>query len=172
MPTEEQISELIADFHSRIEGLKRNGVPAYPPLGGRLAWAEASEERKMHNIVWESMSVRIDNGQVIEVPGMVCLETIERDVDYAKLPEKQRNALESLRYQASQAKDADKYATRSLVKIANLEYGASGLDEEEEQQPVSLNEQFKAILGGKYGQSLEEATERALDRMQGKGREL
>jgi hypothetical protein len=33
-------------------------------------------------------------------------------------------------------------------------------------------EQFKAILSGKYGQSLEEATERALDRMQGKGREL
>jgi hypothetical protein len=169
--------DLIADFHSRIDKLKREGVPDYPPLGDRLAWAEASEERKLENIVWESMEVWLDNRNVIRVPGMVRLETIERNVDYANLPESKRGALESLRVEVGQEKDPDRHASASLVKIAELEDDASGHEYEEDSAPKSLKEQFKQILAGvnvqKYGKQLSESIERAMARMQGKdGRDI
>ena len=97
--SEKIVKDLIADFHSRVEELKRDGVPDFPPLGGRLPWAEASEERKLKNIVWESMTVGPHDGDqsITTVPGSVTLDVIENNVDYAKLPEGQREALQSLR---------------------------------------------------------------------------
>jgi hypothetical protein len=92
MPTK----DLIADFLSRIESLKQDGVPDFPPLGGRLPWAEASEERKLQNIVWEAMAVWPHDEAT--VPDLVRLEAVEQNVDYAKLPEAMRTHLEGLRF--------------------------------------------------------------------------
>ena len=183
---EAKVDDLIADFHSRIERLKRDGVPDFPPLGGRLPWTEAAEERKLENIVWESMAVSLDNGGPINVPGMIRVEAVERNVDYARLPEEQRNALESLRAEVSRAKDPDHHAAALLEKIAGLEYDASGHDYQEDPTPRSAKEQFKQILeeqrtdyqaahlrdtGQDYEKFLKEATERALARMEGKEKE-
>lgn len=98
-------AELIADFHARIEGLKRDGVPSYPPLGGRRPWPEAPETAKLEQIIWESTNVWLgtelpDVGAgppVIRVPGRVALEMVERHVDYGGLLPAQRERLEALR---------------------------------------------------------------------------
>lgn len=102
---EDAQAELIADFHARIEGLKRDGVPSYPPLGGRVPWPEAPETSKLAWIIWESTNVwtgaeSTDAGTgppVIRVPGRVALEVVERYVDYAGLLAAQRERLEALR---------------------------------------------------------------------------
>jgi hypothetical protein len=97
---------LVADFAARVEGLRRDGVPAYPPLGNTLPWEQATEERKLENIVWESMIVRLEaesfdpgaaGPRVISLPGAVALEAVERHVDYAGLPAAQRELLQDLR---------------------------------------------------------------------------
>ncbi len=97
---------LIADFDARIEGLRREGVPCYPPLGGKTPWAETPETRKLEAIVWESMSVWLRDGssvagesglEVIAVPGTVALAAIEREVDYDRLPSVQREMLRNVR---------------------------------------------------------------------------
>jgi hypothetical protein len=101
-----EVDRLVADFGAAVEDLRREGVPAYPPLGGRTPWAETPETEKLEQIVWESMTVRIgkessDPGavgpQVIAVPGVAALEAIERNVDYAGLPASQREMLQDLR---------------------------------------------------------------------------
>ena len=103
---ERAVDDLAVDFGARIEGLRRDGVPSYPPLGGRTPWAEAPEAEKLEQIVWESMSVWLgaksfDPGaagpEVISLPGAVALEAVERHVDYAGLPEAQRAQLVELR---------------------------------------------------------------------------
>ena len=74
--------------------MKRDGVPAYPPLGGRRPWAEAAESEKLELIVFESWMVSPgaaghgqSDGRVewIGVPSIVALETVEREVDPAGL---------------------------------------------------------------------------------------
>lgn len=101
------VDDLVADFSARVYGLRRDGVPSYPPLGGRMPWAEATEGKKLEQIVWESMSVWLGAGwfapdadvgdEVIAVPGVAALEVIERHVDYDGLPAAQRARLEGLR---------------------------------------------------------------------------
>ena len=100
------VDGLVADFGARIEELRREGVPSYPPLGGKLPWAEATETRKLAEIIWESWSVRLGEGafdpgaagfQVIAVPGAAALAAIERNVDYARLPVVQREMLQDVR---------------------------------------------------------------------------
>jgi hypothetical protein len=96
---DDAVDRLVADFRARIGGLLREGVPDFPPLGHTLPWEQATEERKLENIVWESMSVWPVAGrpESIAVPGAVALEAVERHVDYAGLPAAQRELLEELR---------------------------------------------------------------------------
>ena len=86
-------NDLVAEFNARIERLQRNGVSTYPPRGGKMPWAEASEERKLGEIVRESW--RYIRG--LTVPGNAVLEAIERNVDYAGLAPGQPETLRSLR---------------------------------------------------------------------------
>ena len=132
---EAKINDLIGDFHSRIEGLRRDGVPDYPSPGRSAARGpDAAEERKLENIVWESMAVGLDNGGPINVPGMIRVEAVERNVDYARLPEAAVPVmpLKSLACRGGRAKDPDHHAAASLEKIAGLEYDASGHDYQED----------------------------------------
>jgi hypothetical protein len=100
------VDRLIADFDGRIAILQREGVPSYPPLGGRKPWATAPETDKLEQIVWESMNVWLSDKStgtgdpafaVIAVPGAAALEAVERHVDYAGLPAVQREMLQDLR---------------------------------------------------------------------------
>lgn len=102
-----EVDDLVADFVARVDNVRRDGVPSYPPLGGRTPWAEATEGKKLEQIVWESMSVWLGAGwfapdadvgdEVIAVPGVAALEVIERHIDYDRLPAAQRARLEGLR---------------------------------------------------------------------------
>jgi hypothetical protein len=96
----------ITDFRAAIEEMKRDGVPAEPPLGARRSWAEAAETEKLDNIVFESWKVSpstAGHGQVevpvewIGIPGIVALETVEREVDPAGLHPAQGEMLRDLR---------------------------------------------------------------------------
>ena len=84
---EPKVQELIADFHSRIEGLKRDGLPYEESTSGFVPWADAPEELKLEQIVGSAQSVETADGERMIVPGTVVLEVVERDVDYTKLPE-------------------------------------------------------------------------------------
>ncbi len=86
--------------------MKRDGVPAYPPLGSRRPWAEAAESEKLELIVFESSKVSPDgaghgqgDGRVewIGVPSIVALETVEREVNPAGLHPAQQEMLRELR---------------------------------------------------------------------------
>jgi hypothetical protein len=131
--------ELIADFHSRIEELKRDGVPDFPPLGNRLPWAEASEERKLENIVWESMSVWPDAGDLIDIPDVVRLEAVEQNIDYAKLPEDLRTALQGLRFAPEGTIAAE------LERITGMEYDANDHDFEEQTEPLDVKDRIEQL---------------------------
>ena len=106
--------ELIADFHARVEELKREGVPDFPPLGGKLPWDQATEERKFQNIVWESMSVWLGEKDTINVPEEVTLAVIEQNLDFTKLPEEIRESLGRIR--------AHEGIGAELQRIARFEY--------------------------------------------------
>ena len=53
------VDELVADFGERIGNLRREGVPSYPPLGGRKPWAETPELEKLEQIVWGGFPKRV-----------------------------------------------------------------------------------------------------------------
>ncbi len=129
---EDAEARLVADFHARVDGLKQQGVPDYPPLGGRLPWAEASEDRKLKAIVWESMSVWLRDDGTVRVPGTVTLEAVEQSVESAGLPAERRDALQTLRAQADagqfvSANERDDLAGQ-LQHIAGFEYEDDELD--------------------------------------------
>jgi hypothetical protein len=42
---DEEIRRMVADFNAAVEELRREGVPADPPRGGRTPWAEARRRR-------------------------------------------------------------------------------------------------------------------------------
>ena len=94
---EPNVQELVANFHSRIEGLKRDGLPYKESTSGFVPWADAPEELKLEQIVGSAQSVETADGERMIVPGTVVLEVVERDVDYTKLPEWQRDSLQELR---------------------------------------------------------------------------
>jgi hypothetical protein len=121
MPANKQTNDLIADFRSRVEDLKRDGVPDFPPLGGRLPWAEATEERKLVNIVWESMALSLHDGDqsITSVPGLVALDVVEKNIDYAKLPEGHRECLQELR--GSPPEGSHDPIAGELQRLAGLE---------------------------------------------------
>ena len=78
----------------RFEELRRNGVSAYPPLGAQKPWTEITEVRKLQEVVWQSWT----SSRGTTVPGSAALlEAIERHVDYAGLPEVQRDMLVDVR---------------------------------------------------------------------------
>ena len=83
----------VAAFEERIADLQRDGVGAYPPLGHRTPWADATEQHKLEEIVWESWTVSHGSS----VAGRNALAVIERTVDYAGLPAEQRELLQDLR---------------------------------------------------------------------------
>ena len=85
--------DLVADFGARVDELRRDGVSAYPPLGAQKPWTEITEVRKLQEIVWQSWV----SSHGSTVPGSASLEAIERYVDYAGLPEVQRDMLVDLR---------------------------------------------------------------------------
>jgi hypothetical protein len=100
------VDRLVADFAARVEGLQRDGVPSFPPLGGRTPWVEATEAKKLERIVWESTNVWLGEKsfapgatgpEVIAVPGHTALEAVERHIDVAGLPAAQREMLAELR---------------------------------------------------------------------------
>jgi hypothetical protein len=118
---EAKAKELIADFHSRIEGLRRDGLRYEESTSGFVPWAYAPENLKLEAIVVAAQSAAIAGGN-INVPGTVVLEAVERDVDYSKLSEIKRNFLEELRANLSQvAKDfgvhPDWFATMALERL-------------------------------------------------------
>ena len=63
---------------------------------GFVPWADAPEE-SAQQIVGSAQSVEIADGEGMHAPGTVVLEVVERDVDYSKLPEWQRDSLQELR---------------------------------------------------------------------------
>ena len=65
----------VAAFEERIAELQRDGVGAYPPLGHRTPWADATEQHKLEEIVWESWTVSHGSS----VAGRDALAVIERD---------------------------------------------------------------------------------------------
>jgi hypothetical protein len=99
-------ADLVAAFRARIEALRREGVPSFPPPGGRTPWAEAPELDKLEAI--ESVSANVsprdvdspdgsEGLEIIRVPGVTVLAEVEAHVDYARLPAVQRDMLEALR---------------------------------------------------------------------------
>ena len=94
---EAKVKESIADFHSRIEGLRRDGLRYEESTSGFVPWAYAPENLKLEQIVGRRSRPTIVDGKWMHVPGTVVLEVVERDVDYSKLSEIQRNFLEELR---------------------------------------------------------------------------
>jgi hypothetical protein len=101
---DEEIRRMVADFNAAVEELRLEGVPAYPPRGGRTPWAEAPETEKLQEIVWLSMivwrgerSLDATSPHFIGLPGTAALEAIERNIDYAGLPAVPREMLQELR---------------------------------------------------------------------------
>jgi len=111
---EPKVQELIADFLSRIEGLKRDGLPYEESTSGFVPWADAPEELKLEQIVGSAQSVETADGERMIVPGTVVLEVVERDVDYTKLPEWQRNSLQELRVNVTRVEYPDLFIMKAL----------------------------------------------------------
>jgi len=111
---EPKVQELIADFHSRIEGLKRDGSPYEESTSGFVPWADAPEELKLEQIVGSAQSVETADGERMIVPGTVVLEVVERDVDYTKLPEWQRDSLQELRVNVTRVEYPDLFIMKAL----------------------------------------------------------
>jgi hypothetical protein len=125
-------SELIADFRSRIEGLKRDGIPSNAHEG--TPWPLAVEERKLEEIIRESLEGKIRGDHVIFVPGVVALKMIERNIDYGKLYGILRDELEMLRVDAEgghKERTGDHDPVREdLRRIYDLSYEGIGLSHE------------------------------------------
>ncbi len=111
---ETKVQELIADFHSRIEGLKRDGLPYEESTSGFVLWGDAPEELKLEQIVGSAQSVEIADGEWAHMPGTVVLEVVERDVDYSKLPEWQRDSLQELRVNVIRVEYPDLFTMKAL----------------------------------------------------------
>ncbi len=111
---ETKVQELIADFHSRIEGLKRDGLPYEESTSGFVPWGDAPEELKLEQIVGSAQSVETADGERMIVPGTVVLEVVERDVDYTKLPEWQRDSLQELRVNVTRVEYPDLFIMKAL----------------------------------------------------------
>src|ERR1700675_1575761 len=110
---ETKVQELIADFHSRIEGLKRDGLPYEESTSGFVPWGDAPEELKLEQIVGSAQSVEIVEGEWAHMPGTVVLEGVERDVDYSKLPEWQRDSLRELRVNVNRVEYPDLFTMKA-----------------------------------------------------------
>jgi hypothetical protein len=131
----------IADFHARVEELKRDGVPDFPPLGNTLPWSQATEERKLQNIVWESMSVWPGPEDTRPIQDEATLAVIEQNVDYSKLPDDLRDSLSNLRGRENIGGE--------LQRLAGFEYDDYGdmPDSRNDNRPVRpLTEQLIAAV--------------------------
>ena len=101
----------VAAFEERIAKLQRDGVGAYPPLGHRTPWADATEQHKLEEIVWESWTVSHGSS----VAGRDALAVIERDVDHAGLPTEQRELLQDLRARVDAGEFVEPFRTRRIA---------------------------------------------------------
>ena len=157
-------ADLVADFDTRIEALRREGVPSYPPLGGRKPWAETPEPEKLEAIAWESTNIWLRDGSsgegeaglhVISVPGAAALAAIERHVDYAGLPPVQREMLEDLRTKLDAGqldgpqpdrKDLAALALARIVGIGEFEEKLGALKADEDRPWAEVPEDVKAAV--------------------------
>jgi hypothetical protein len=118
-------AHLIAAFEAHSEELKRDGLPNY--RGGRFPWALATETRKLEQLVSEFAQMTAGNENVGNVAGTVLLEAIERNIDYAQLPEATRNDLQMLRVDVEagdkETVDGRDSIAPELDRIVRQQYG-------------------------------------------------
>jgi hypothetical protein len=158
------VDELIGDFDARIEALRREGVPSYPPLEGRKPWAETPEPEKLEAIAWESTNIWLRDGSsgegdagldVISVPGAAALAAIERHVEYAGLPPVQREMLEDLRTKLDAGeldgprpdqKDLAALALARIVGIGEFEEKLGALKADQDRPWAEVPEDMKVSV--------------------------
>jgi hypothetical protein len=145
-PDQGQVDRL-AEFEARIAQLRGDRVDS-PDRRWRTPWADLAETHKLYRIVWESWT----EWHGSPVPGSEALSAIERNVDYAGLPDHQREMLQNLRARLDAGqlaeplpgqRDRVEMALSYIVGSAEFEEGLRSLKENRDLPWAELPENVK-----------------------------
>jgi hypothetical protein len=145
-PDQGQVDRL-AEFEARIAQLRGDRIDS-PDRRWITPWADLAETHKLYRIVWESWT----EWHGSPVPGAEALSAIERNVDYAGLPDHQREMLQNLRARLDAGqlaeplpghRDRVEMALSYIVGSAEFEEGLRSLKENRDLPWAELPENVK-----------------------------